>query len=124
TPGDVSWTELMTTDVDGAKAFYATVFGWEIEEMDMGSGPYAVLKAGEEQIGGIMGMPESIPPGTPPHWMSYVTVNDVDEVAEKVKTYGGKLLVAPTDIPGVGRFCTFMDPQGAVISAITYVQEE
>jgi len=124
TPGDVSWTELLTTDVAGAKSFYATVLDWEMEETDMGSGPYTVLKAGDQQIGGIMAMPDGTPPGTPPHWGSYVTVNDVDEVAEKAKTYGGRLLVPPTDIPGVGRFCTFRDPQGAVLSVIAYSKKD
>jgi predicted enzyme related to lactoylglutathione lyase len=79
---------------------------------------------GEEAIGGIMGMPESVPEGTPPHWTTYVTVKDIEDVAEKVKSYGGKLLVPPTEIPGVGRFCTFADPQGARISAITYFPQE
>jgi predicted enzyme related to lactoylglutathione lyase len=50
-----------------------------------------------------------------------VTVDDVDAVAAKVKAGGGNVLVPPTDVPQVGRFCVFADPQGAVISAITYV---
>lgn len=33
---------------------------------------------------------------------------------------GGTVLVPPTDIPAVGRFCVIRDPQGAVIQAITY----
>jgi len=33
---------------------------------------------------------------------------------------GGRILVPPTDIPNVGRFCTFQDPQGAILSSITY----
>jgi hypothetical protein len=124
THGDFSWAELVTNDVDGAKSFYATVLGWEMEEMPMASGPYTVLKAGDEQVGGIMAMPGAVPPGTPPHWGQYVTVDDVDSVAEKVKAYGGRLLVPPTDIPGTGRFCTFQDPQGAVLSVMAYTPDE
>jgi predicted enzyme related to lactoylglutathione lyase len=123
THGDFSWTELVTTDVQGAKSFYATVLGWEMEDMPMASGPYTVLKAGEEQVGGIMEMPEEGPAGASVHWASYVTVDDVDDVAEKVKRYGGRILLPPTDIPGVGRCCTFQDPQGAVLSVMTYSQE-
>jgi uncharacterized protein len=40
--------------------------------------------------------------------------------ARHAEALGAKTLVPPTDIPNVGRFCTFQDPQGAVISAITY----
>jgi predicted enzyme related to lactoylglutathione lyase len=47
-------------------------------------------------------------------------VNDVDKVAKDAQQLGGKILVGPQDIPTVGRFCVIQDPQGAVISAITY----
>jgi predicted enzyme related to lactoylglutathione lyase len=80
---------------------------------------YTVVQAGGTQIGGIMPMPPQAA-GTPPHWGSYVTVEDVDATARHAEALGAKTLVPPTDIPNVGRFCTFQDPQGAVISVITY----
>ena len=46
--------------------------------------------------------------------MCYVTVNDVDAVAKNAQELGGKILM--------GRFCVIQDPQGAVISAITYAK--
>lgn len=122
--GAVSWTELMTTDVEAAKAFYGDLFGWRIEEMPMGDqGPYNVIYAGDEHIGGMMHTPPEAE-GAPPHWGSYVTVDDVDTVAKRVGELGGKVLFGPHDIPEVGRFCVLRDPQGAVISAITYVEFE
>jgi hypothetical protein len=120
THGDFSWVELVTADVEGAKIFYREVFGWELTESPMPEGTYTVIKAGGQSVGGMMAMPPDVPPGTPPHWMAYVTVRDVDAVAEKVQKLGGRILVPPTDIPDVGRFCTFQDPQGAIISAIQY----
>ena len=124
TPGDFSWTELMTTDVDAAKAFYQSVFGWEAEEMPMQGGTYLVLKVAGKGIGGIMKLPPNMPPGTPPHWMTYVTVADVDATAKKASDSGGQILMPPTDIPNVGRFCTIQDPQGAVIQAMAYAPME
>jgi len=123
TQGDFSWTELMTRDVDAAKAFYRAVLGWVLEDVDMPSGPYTVIKAGSEQVGGMMRMPDKVPAGAPPHWATYVTAQDVDAVAAKAGEHGGAILVPPTDTPGVGRFCTFRDPQGAVLSAISYVPQ-
>ena len=120
THGDFSWTELMTTDVDGAKSFYKEILGWAMEEMPMEGGTYTVLKASGEGVGGIMAMPTGVPSGTPPHWAAYVTVDDVDAIAAKVAEHGGRVLVPPQDIPNVGRFCTFQDPQGAVLSVISY----
>ncbi len=118
--GAFSWFELMTTDTDGAKTFYSNLFGWETEDMSMADMTYTIVKVGKEGVGGIM----SIPPqaeGSPPHWGVYVTVDDVDATARKAEELGAKILVPPTDIPDVGRFFVIQDPQGAVISAITYV---
>jgi hypothetical protein len=125
TPGDFSWTELMTRDIQGAKKFYGEVLGWEMEDMPMGEGrPYIVLKAGGQGVGGMMLMPESVPQNVPPHWAAYVTVDDVDATAKKAEASGAKLIVPPTDIPNVGRSCTFQDPQGAVLSVISYEKKD
>lgn len=118
--GAFSWCELMTTDVEAAKSFYAKLFGWDTEAMTMPGMTYTVVKAGGKGIGGIMAMPPDAPKGMPPMWGSYVTVNDVDATARTAQQLGAKLLVPPQDIPDVGRFCVIQDPQGAVISAITY----
>ena len=121
--GTFSWFELMTSDVDGAKKFYANLFGWNTEDMPMGDMNYTIVKVGEEGLGGIMSTPPQAE-GAPPNWGVYVTVDDVDATAGKAEELGGKILVPPTDIPNVGRFCVLQDPQGAVISAITYANRE
>ena len=119
--GAFSWCELMTTDVEAAKHFYGSLFGWEMEETNVTlfGTPYTSIKAGGTGVGGIMAMPPQAA-GAPPHWGSYVTVDDVDATANKVEELGGQICKPPTDIPGVGRFCVFQDPQGAIICAITY----
>jgi len=121
--GAFSWCELMTTDVEGAKKFYTNLFGWQTEEMPMENMTYTIVKVGAEGLGGIM----SIPPlaeGSPPNWGVYVTVDDINATAGRTEALGGKILIPPTDIPNVGRFCVVQDPQGAVISAIQYVNME
>ena len=47
-------------------------------------------------------------------------MDDVDATARKAQELGAKTIMPLTDIPNVGRFYTFQDPQGAVISVITY----
>ena len=121
--GAFSWFELMTTDTEGAKEFYSRLFGWETEEMPMEGMNYTVVKVGEEAVGGIMARPPQSE-GTPPNWGGYVTVDDVDATAKKAEELGAKILVPLTDIPNVGRFFVLQDPQGAVISAITYAMKE
>lgn len=120
--GAFSWNELMTADVAAAKAFYTKLFGWAIEDMPMPGMTYAVIKAGNKEVGGIMPMPKEAQ-GAPTMWGAYVTVDDVDLTAKTAAQLGAKLLVPPSDIPTVGRFCVIQDPQGAVISAITYLKK-
>ena len=121
THGAFSWFELMTRDPAGSRSFYSELLGWKLEDMPMGDEePYTVVGVGEEQVAGIMRMPIEVPEHVPTHWGCYVTVDDVDVTAEIAISLGGNLLMPPTDIPGIGRFCTIKDPQGAVISFITY----
>jgi predicted enzyme related to lactoylglutathione lyase len=117
--GAFSWCELITQDPGAAKKFYGALLGWQFEEMGMQGMPYAVVKAAGEDAGGIMATPPDAP-GMPPTWGVYVTVDDVDRSAEHAKALGGQVIVAPRDIPDVGRFCVIQDPQGAMISLITY----
>ena len=118
--GAFRWCELMTTDVQAAKQFYTALLGWTTEEVPEMA--YTVVQTGGAGIGGIMAIP-SHAPGVPPHWGTYVTVDDVDATARKAQELGAKTIMPLTDIPNVGRFYTFQDPQGAVISIITYRME-
>lgn len=121
--GQFNWCELMTTDVDAAKKFYTSLFGWELEDMsmpEMQGMTYTVIKAAGQGIGGIMSMPKEAG-NISPMWGIYVTVDNVDKIAQDVVKLGGKLHVPPTNIPKVGRFCVIQDPQGAFINAITYL---
>ena len=119
THGAISWSELMTTDSAAAADFYSQLFGWTVQSMDMGGGTYRVVKVGETSVGGIMDIPKDGPP-TPPNWGCYVTVNNVEDVLSHCAQLGGKTLVPPMDVPGVGRMAVLQDPQGAVLSVMAY----
>lgn len=119
TQGAFSWNELMTSDVEGAKAFYGELLGWQLEDEQTSCGAYTFAKLGDKQVAGIMATPEEAKP-MPPSWGAYLTVDDVDAAAAKVQQLGGKLLLGPQDIDEVGRFVVIQDPQGAYISLITY----
>lgn len=116
THGAFSWSELMTPDRAAGAAFYSKLFGWSTEVRDMGM-PYTLASLNGAPVAGMMDM---VGPGIPPNWSFYVTVDDVDALAARAVELGGKIQVQPMDVPDVGRFCGFFDPQGAFISAITY----
>lgn len=117
THGASSWCELLTTDVEGAKQFYGELLDgpWRTWPPEGGM-QYTVIMAGKEEVGGIMDMP--------PHWGTYVTVNNLDAVAQKATELGGAVLVPPTDIPGVGRFSVLQDPQGAFFNVSSRTKQD
>jgi predicted enzyme related to lactoylglutathione lyase len=119
TPGAFSWSELVTPDPAAAADFYGKLFGWNVKAPDEAMGGYRVVNVGEQGVAGIMAIPKDGPP-MPPHWGSYVTVQDVDQTLARCNSLGGKVLMPAMDIPGVGRMAVFQDPQGAVLSVIAY----
>ncbi len=119
THGAFSWSELSTTDPASAATFYSQLFGWTTQSMDMGGDTYRVVKVGDTSVAGIMGMPPGSAP-MPPNWGCYVTVSNVEDVLAKCSALGGKTLVPPMDVPGVGRMAVLQDPQGAVLSVMAY----
>jgi hypothetical protein len=121
--GVFSWNELMTTDMPAAKKFYREALGWELQDLDNPGMAYTIAKKGTREVAGIMAMPGDSP-GMAPSWGSYVTVDDVDARVARVQSLGGKLCVAPQDIPNVGRFAVIADPQGAMLAMITYFNKE
>jgi predicted enzyme related to lactoylglutathione lyase len=108
--GRFVWFELVTDQADRAKAFYAEVLGWQHGEMEMPGGmKYPLITAGGVPLGGYAPPPADLPP----HWVSYVSVDDVDAAAKRVVEAGGKTLMDAFDAPGVGRMQPVADPEGA-----------
>jgi predicted enzyme related to lactoylglutathione lyase len=122
THGTVFWTELMTRDVEAAKAYYGEVCGWSFETMPMGPGePDYILgmKDGRPVIG-MMDMGEtSDDPDAAPFWMSYLAVDDVDAAVEQTRAAGGSVSRAPFEVPGTGRVAIVTDPTGALVGLMT-----
>lgn len=115
--GDFVWYDLMTTDTAAAIAFYTQVLGWSTQDFEGGKEPYKMWVGSQGAMGGSMILPdEAVKMGAPPHWLSHVTVEDLDASVAKVKALGGKIYNGPVAIPTVGRFAIIADPQGAVIS--------
>jgi predicted enzyme related to lactoylglutathione lyase len=131
--GTFLWNELITTDPDKAKAFYKEIAGWSYHDVDMenpmepakpGGKAYTICKAGETMAGGMMRMEGPEWQGIPPHWMSYIQVDDVDAAVAKVEPAGGSVKMPPFDIPTVGRIAVIADPTGAVVCLMTPAEGE
>jgi predicted enzyme related to lactoylglutathione lyase len=130
TVGKFVWRDLVTTNPEPAKVFYAALFGWEIESMPMPSAAtvmyaadvpasgYDMLANAGKHFGGIvtLGTDHS---HVPSHWASYITVENVDEAVSAITRLGGTVHLQPTDIPNVGRFAVAADPHGAIFQPFT-----
>ncbi len=114
TPGIFCWHEMMTTDKAASSEFYSSLFGWTHEDMDMGSFTYRFFKSGERSVAGMMEITPEMG-DCPPHWMSYVTVEDIDASTSKAQQLGAKVVKEITDV-GMGKFSIIIDPQGAGIA--------
>ena len=112
-PGSFGWAELATRDIEGAKKFYADVFGWGAETSGEGPAAYTEWKLGGKSIAGAMEMGPERPAQIPAHWLVYFAVADVGASSAKAGELGASVVVPAMDFPG-GRFAVARDPLGAV----------
>jgi hypothetical protein len=111
--GVVVWSELMTNEVEKAKAFYAKTLGLSFEAFGETNPGYWLATLDGKPIWGIMDMTRK--PGGPSGWFTYMAVDDVDARVKAAEAAGGKLCMPVFDIPTVGRIAILEDPTGAII---------
>ena len=112
--GEFIWYELMTSDLEAARAFYSAVVGWTIgSSSTIPSADYRLVHAQDADVAGMQQLDDGmIAGGARPIWTGYICVKDVDAVAAAIPAAGGKILMPPRDIPGVGRHAMAADPHG------------
>jgi predicted enzyme related to lactoylglutathione lyase len=112
-PGVPCWIDTTQPDPDTGAAFYADLFGWELEDsMPAGSpGKYYVARIRGEEVAAVSSPAEGAPESAA--WNTYVWVQDADETAAKVRSAGGDVLAEPFDVGDSGRMAIFADPAGA-----------
>ena len=142
--GSNNFNNLNTRDLEGAKAFYGAVFGWQTLDLDGGAVMWALpgygdhleeltpgLRKGMEEMGAPAGFADVVAginrigddqPDTPAHWGLTFAVDDADEIAAKATELGATVLVPPFDAPWV-RMAVISDPQGATFVASKFVPE-
>jgi len=113
--GAFCWADLSTPDPQRAEKFYSGLFGWKLEKGEKDTSGYLHIKNGEHYIGGVPPA-EHRDPKTPPHWLIYFMVADVEASTEKAKQMGARVYMPPTAMEGVGAWSVLADPQGAVFA--------
>ena len=106
--------------------FYETTFGWHTHFLGPEMGEYVLATTTESGTDGRPNHPGAINGGfykNPPerqHTSIVISVSDISESMRKVNASGGRMLSEPTEIPGVGKFATFQDPEGNFVGLIQY----
>jgi predicted enzyme related to lactoylglutathione lyase len=109
-----AWVELATSDTTSASEFYSKLFGWQVEvSPDPQYGGYGIAKLGGVDAAGITPKQSTEAPNA---WGLYIGADDVDAIADRVKSAGGTVVAAPFDVGDQGRMAVFQDPAGAFIS--------
>lgn len=99
----VGYIDIRTLDLDRSKAFYGSVFDWEIVEAP---DEMLFIQTGASPAGGIMKTPAGVPAGVSP----YVSVDDCGAFADKAAELGAQVLVRAQAVPGYGSFSMVLDP--------------
>lgn len=99
--------ELQTQDLGKAKAFYAALFDWRLN--DIPGMAYTMIDVGEGTGGGMM---QAKSPEVPSQWIPFIQVDDVHGTTERVRSLGGTILKGPAEVPGYGWYSVMADPTG------------
>jgi len=117
--------ELPYADAARDTAFYRSAFGWNTETTGAEMGHYVLATTtasdakGPTTPGAINGGLFKRSADKPAQFPSVViAVQDIRASMDKVKKAGGNVLGDPMEIPGVGKYVSFMDPEGNRVSML------
>lgn len=111
-PHEFCWESLQTPDPAAASAYYQKVLGWGVTQEEAGipiftrQGP-----GGEVYLANIVPATEM-----PPHWATYVAVEDLETANAKVQALGGTVILQRFEVPVYGAFSVIQDPTGAFVN--------
>ncbi|PRB13487.1 VOC family protein [Microbacterium sp. MYb62] len=104
----LDYVELVVTDLDAAKRFFAAAFGWAFNDYGPGYAGIVSPRGDGSEVGGLMLADEPRPVGGP---LVLLYSDDLDATMSGIEVAGGTILQPPYEFPG-GRRLHFADPSG------------
>jgi len=112
--------EIPADDVERARKFYFTLFGWKIEKIEVkkdgASMDYWIISTSTQRKdssekssqleGGLIKRQHPQQPN-----LNYISVTSIEEYSSKVKELAGKVVLPKTEITGYGFFAVCMDTE-------------
>jgi uncharacterized protein len=105
------WVDSEQPDVEAARHFYATLFGWTFADAIAADAPgtYLIASLDGKDVAAI-GPAQGDAPG---EWTTYIAVDDADAAADLVRAAGGGVTLEPVDAGPGGRLAACADRRGA-----------
>ena len=119
--GKVVHFEIPADDVERAKQFYGSIFGWQLQDVPGMDYTSVVTTPVDEQsqlprepgaINGGLFRRSADAPSTP---VVTIDVDSVDDALKQIEAAGGSVVQPRTELPGMGAFAYFTDPEGNVL---------
>jgi uncharacterized protein len=107
------WIDLLTSDLDRAKQFYGTVFGWTFESAGPEYGGYVNAFIDGRPVAGLMGNTPEMQ--SPDGWTTYLHTADINATVAAATAAGGVSCVEPMEIEDKGWMGMLTDPTGAFV---------
>jgi predicted enzyme related to lactoylglutathione lyase len=105
--GEFCWETISSPDLERARSFYRSVFGWT----EQGMGGVTVFGTGPRPEDGVADL--QLADGMPPSWATYVVVETIETARARAERLGATSVVPLIEIPNVGRIAFVQDPTGA-----------
>lgn len=112
--GHICYVEIPAPDVARAKQFYAALFGWRMEDSDLGDAPYTMFQAGS-MMGGLDSSQQPSDKGV----LLYLKVEDIPSTLQAIREAGGEVVTNKSQVidgsDAYGFAATFTDPNGNLL---------
>lgn len=102
-PGTMEWSDLLTSDISAATAFYGAVFGWTLTD-EFGSREW--LSEAHDSVAGLIAGRYDV------RWQPSFQVADTSETIDRCAGLGGRVVAGPVEM-GLGSYVEMVDPQGS-----------
>lgn len=112
--------EMPYDNFERLNKFYTQAFGWKMQQTGKEMGHYVVATTTETDENRMIKKPGTINGGFFPRMPDLsaqypsvvIAVDDIKQAIKKVSDAGGKILNDPVDIPGIGKYASFIDTEG------------
>jgi hypothetical protein len=111
--------EILAKEPEKMSTFYRELFGWKIAAWE-GPMAYWMVTTGPEGTPGINGgmMRRELPQAV----INTVCVDSLEASLARVEALGGRKIMGPNDIPGIGKHAYCADPEGTIFGMLQPVK--